>query len=99
MTQPSHRRKDIWGEDANEFRPERWEGQRRNWSYTPFSGGPQICVGQGYTMTQVSFVIARMAMRYDQITPAEGSNNLKRSWMTVLTPGEGVKVRLHVAGV
>ncbi|KAK0629352.1 cytochrome P450 [Bombardia bombarda] len=94
----THRRKDIWGEDADEFRPERWEGRRRGWEFTPFSGGPQICVGQGYSMTQVSFVIARIAMRYDKIEPAEGSNNEKRSWMTVLTPGDGVRVRLHLAG-
>ncbi|KAK0719231.1 cytochrome P450 [Lasiosphaeris hirsuta] len=92
----THRRKDIWGPDADEFRPERWEGRRRGWEYTPFSGGPQICVGQGYSMTQVSFVIARTVMRYDQIVPAKGSNNEKRSWMTVLTPGDGVRVRLHL---
>ncbi|KAK3395166.1 cytochrome P450 [Podospora didyma] len=93
----THRRKDIWGSDADEFRPERWEGRRRGWEFTPFSGGPQICVGQGYSMTQVSFVIARIAMRYDKMEPAEGSNNEKRSWMTVLTPGDGVRVRLHLA--
>lgn len=48
-------------------------------------------------MTQVSFAVARIAMRYDRIEPSPGSNNLKRNWMTVLTPGDGVKVRLHVA--
>jgi cytochrome P450 len=97
LTPCSHRSKEIWGDDANEFRPERWQGRRIGWEWTPFSGGPQICVGQGYTMTQVSFVIARIAMRYDKIMPAKGSNNEKRSWMTVLTPGDGVKVRMHVA--
>lgn len=94
----THRRKDIWGDDADRFRPGRWEGRRRGWEFTPFSGGPQICVGQGYSMTQVSFAVARIAMRYDQITPSPDSNNQKRNWMTVLTPGDGVKVKLHVAG-
>ncbi|KAG6363702.1 hypothetical protein INS49_008803 [Diaporthe citri] len=76
----------------NEFPPERWEGRRRGWESTPFSGGPQE-----YSMSQLSFAVAKMAQHYDQIRPSPGSDNQKRSWMTVLTPGAGVKVRLHVA--
>ncbi|KAI0386468.1 cytochrome P450 [Hypomontagnella monticulosa] len=93
----THRRKDLWGEDANEYRPERWNGRRKGWDFTPFSGGPQICVGQGYSVTQVSYAIARFVMHFDKIEPSPGSNNAKRSWMTVLTPGDGVKVRMHLA--
>ena len=38
-----HRRKDLFGEDADEFRPERWEHLRPGWEYLPFNGGPRIC--------------------------------------------------------
>ncbi|KAI0011489.1 cytochrome P450 [Xylariaceae sp. FL0662B] len=93
----THRRKDLWGDDANEFRPERWRGRIRGWDFTPFSGGPQICVGQGYSMTQVSYAIARIVLHFDKMEPSPGSNNAKKSWMTVLTPGDGVKVRIHLA--
>lgn len=42
-----HRRKDIWGEDAEEFNPERWSGRRLNgWEYLPFNRGPRICLGR-----------------------------------------------------
>lgn len=41
-----HRRKDVWGPDADEFKPERWEGRKLDWNYIPFSGGPRICIGR-----------------------------------------------------
>ena len=42
-----HRRTDIWGEDASEFKPERWENKRVTaWHYLPFLGGPRICIGR-----------------------------------------------------
>ena len=44
-----HRLEEYWGEDANEFRPERWIGRRPGWEYLPFNGGPRICLGREYT--------------------------------------------------
>lgn len=47
-----HRRKDIYGPDANKFRPERWEGGElkhiHSYAYLPFNGGPRICLGRKY---------------------------------------------------
>jgi cytochrome P450 len=43
-----HRRKDIWGEDADEFRPGRWEGRKIGWEFLGFSGGPRICLGREF---------------------------------------------------
>jgi len=47
-----HRRKDIYGPDAEQFRPERWEEEELKdigWAYLPFNGGPRICLGRTYT--------------------------------------------------
>lgn len=41
-----HRRKDFFGPDAEEFKPERWEKLRPGWEYLPFNGGPRICIGK-----------------------------------------------------
>ena len=41
-----HRRKDFYGEDAEDFKPERWETLRPGWEYLPFNGGPRICIGR-----------------------------------------------------
>ncbi|KAF2673138.1 putative cytochrome P450 [Microthyrium microscopicum] len=93
----AHRRKDVWGDDAHEFRPERWEGRKKGYDFIPFIAGPQICIGQQYSITQAAFVIVRMLMRYDKIERPEGVNNLKLGWQTVLAPGDGTTIRLHRA--
>lgn len=41
-----HRRSDIYGEDAEEFKPQRWNDLQPGWAYTPFGGGPRLCIGR-----------------------------------------------------
>jgi cytochrome P450 len=36
-----HRNPAFWGEDADEFNPERWEGKKPGFEYLPFNGGPR----------------------------------------------------------
>lgn len=49
-----HRRADIFGPDAEEFRPERWleDGGRLfstvGFGYVPFNGGPRMCLGREF---------------------------------------------------
>lgn len=61
-----HRRKDLYGPDADEFRPERWESGKLQprWEYLPFNGGPRICIGQQYALTEVSYVTLRIAQEF-----------------------------------
>jgi len=48
-----HRRPDLYGMDAEIFRPERWDedmpmsqdNTNAQWGYLPFNGGPRICLG------------------------------------------------------
>ncbi|KAI4116582.1 MAG: hypothetical protein LQ345_003027 [Seirophora villosa] len=45
-----HRQTALYGADANEFRPERWEGgselsNKVGWGFMPFHGGPRTCLG------------------------------------------------------
>jgi cytochrome P450 len=38
------------------FAPERWEHWTpRPWQYLPFNGGPRICVGQNFAMTEMAY--------------------------------------------
>jgi cytochrome P450 len=88
-----HRRKDLWGEDADEFVPERWEKKRpgTTWQYVPFNGGPRICIGQQFAFTETGYVLVRMVQRYDII---EGLDiDMERDWHNftiVCSPGSPV---------
>ena len=48
-------------------------------------------------MTQVAYMLARFLMRYDAMRKPVGQDNLRKGWLTVLTPGDGVKMRLRAA--
>lgn len=89
-----HRRPDLWGPDAREFKPERWENKRPGWEYLPFNGGPRICIGQQFALTELGYVLIRCIQRIDTI---DGSKIGPEKHGLTLTncPGEGVNVRLH----
>ncbi|KAJ9133787.1 Cytochrome P450 [Coniochaeta hoffmannii] len=62
-----HRRNDIYGKDVEEFRPERWEFLRVGWEFLPFSGGPRICIGQQFAVTEASYVLIRFLQSFESI--------------------------------
>ncbi|KAI5776207.1 cytochrome P450 [Geopyxis carbonaria] len=60
-----HRRKDLYGEDAEAFRPERWgeTGMGRGsggGGYLPFNAGPRVCLGQRKALEEATYVLARL---------------------------------------
>lgn len=71
-TYTMQRLKSVWGEDANSFRPERWEeGKARNWEYLPFNGGPRICLGQQFALTETAFTLVRILQTFRDIEPMD----------------------------
>lgn len=92
-----HRRKDIWGEDANEFKPERWEGRKSDWSFIPFSGGPRICLGQQYALTEAGYLVVRLLQTFDKIEWNGPTGRPRKGLGLTLFPRDGVHVRMHKA--
>ena len=63
MTQ---RRKDVFGEDALEYRPERWlDGscKPRPWEFFPFGGGRRACAGMAQARQQLRIILAEIVRR------------------------------------
>ncbi|KXT05195.1 hypothetical protein AC578_8433 [Pseudocercospora eumusae] len=90
-----HRREQEWGEDAWDFKPDRWIGRKIAADYAPFGMGPRICVGQQLTMTEMSYLMARMMQHFSEMKAPEGQDNLTKGYRVVVAPKNGVKVRLR----
>jgi benzoate 4-monooxygenase len=62
-----HHSKEIWGEDADDFVPERWERltSRQKNAFIPFSYGPRACVGRNVAEMEMKLIVATWARRYD----------------------------------
>ncbi|KAE8135207.1 cytochrome P450 [Aspergillus pseudotamarii] len=90
-----HRRKDIWGPDADDFKPGRWEGRKISWGYLPFSGGPRVCIGQQLALTEAGYVLVRLIQRFDGMQDVNAEKEIKQNVTLTSAPAQGVTVRLH----
>ncbi|EPE24762.1 Cytochrome P450 [Glarea lozoyensis ATCC 20868] len=61
---PLHVDPEIWGEDANEFKPERWQNLKQSWNFIPFMGGRRICPAQQNVLTDVACIMVRLMQKY-----------------------------------
>ncbi|KAF4544390.1 Cytochrome P450 [Lasiodiplodia theobromae] len=71
-----HRDKRFWGEDADEFRPERFEGvdlTSETVPWMPFTRGAYTCPGKQLAYIEMRGVISAVVMGFD-LTLAEGQS-------------------------
>jgi len=62
-----HRDKKVWGEDAEEFKPERWLSNDNipTEYYYPFGGGPRICIGMRLAMMDIKMVLVHLLRSFE----------------------------------
>lgn len=96
-----HRRKDIYGPDALEYRPERWQNDRLQGighGYLPFGAGARACLGREFAMLETTYMIARTIQRFPFITVPDGETlgigKEKQLLTLVVTSAEGCRLRL-----
>ncbi|EWG52238.1 hypothetical protein FVEG_11028 [Fusarium verticillioides 7600] len=96
----------VWGEDANEFRPERWlktededdeDYQRRlrkmNSADLTFGGGSRICIGRHIALIQIYKVVATLVSRYEiQLADLNVRMKIISGWFPRQT---GLFVKMH----
>jgi cytochrome P450 len=91
-----HRRTDLYGPDANEYIPERWATLRPGWEYLPFNGGPRICLGQQYALTEASYVTVRLVQEFSAIESRDPGDWVEGLTLTLCSLN-GTKVGLTPA--
>jgi len=65
----------CWGEDVEEFRPERFiDTDSYRWprnAFLPFSDGPRSCIGQRFATVEMIGIVANIVRRYRILVPDE----------------------------
>ncbi|KAJ9607305.1 hypothetical protein H2200_008378 [Cladophialophora chaetospira] len=92
--------KSIYGADAGNFQPERWEGDelaKIGWAYFPFNGGPRQCLGEDFALMEVSYTIVRLLQACPSITLPDGEaiepvGTEKQRLTLVLSSADGCRV-------
>ncbi|KAI1639290.1 cytochrome P450 [Biscogniauxia mediterranea] len=96
------RRKDLYPPvsekfaDPALFSPERWEvWTPKPWQYVPFNGGPRICVGQNFALTEMACCLTKILQKYDRLEYRGDWYAQRHEPEIVGKPSHGVPVALY----
>jgi cytochrome P450 family 135 len=89
-------RRELWGPDADEFRPERWlEGDVPAYAWIPFGGGVRRCIGASFAQLEQEIVLRAIAGSVHLEAVGEDERPVAR--FITASPSRGGEVRLAVA--
>lgn len=93
-----HRDPDIWGADANEFRPERFsdgvsKACRHHQAYVPFGLGTRVCLGKNFAMVQLKVLLSLIVSKFNfSLSPHYRHSPIFRM---IVEPEHGVLIRIQ----
>ncbi|PAK51621.1 bifunctional cytochrome P450/NADPH--P450 reductase [Paenibacillus sp. 7541] len=92
-----HRDRDAWGDDVEEFRPERFEDPSKvpHDAYKPFGNGQRACIGQQFALQEATLVLGMVLKHFDLIDHTDYQLKVKE---TLTLKPEHFTIRVRVSG-
>ncbi|KAL1198352.1 Cytokinin hydroxylase [Cardamine amara subsp. amara] len=88
-----HHDPELWGDDVNEFKPERFDGDlyggcKNKMGFLPFGFGGRMCIGRNLTTMEYKIVLSLVLSRFE-ISVSPGYRH-SPTYMLSLRPGYGL---------
>lgn len=94
-----HRLPDIWGPDAHEFNPKRFEhgiagACKFPQAYMPFGVGARICTGQHLAMTELKVILSLILSKFSFSLSPEYQHSPAYT-LVIMEPEHGVSLHMR----
>ncbi|MCM3269730.1 bifunctional cytochrome P450/NADPH--P450 reductase [Paenibacillus elgii] len=90
-----HRDKGVWGDDAEQFRPERFEDSDKipNHAYKPFGNGQRACIGMQFALHEATLVLGMILQQFQLLDPLNYQLKVKQ---TLTLKPDDFKIRVQL---
>ncbi|KAF9448070.1 cytochrome P450 [Macrolepiota fuliginosa MF-IS2] len=88
----------VWGEDAEEFHPERWLNLPKDYhptfSFLSFIAGPHSCIGKTMAILEMKAILAGLIVNFE-FDPAYDGQKAKPAAAITMKPVDGMPLRVR----
>ncbi|KAL0580962.1 hypothetical protein V5O48_001054 [Marasmius crinis-equi] len=89
---------DVWGEDATQFNPSRWEKLPDNYdstySFLSFLTGPHSCIGKAMAVVELKAVLSALLVNFE-FEPSYSGQTVQAAALISLRPEDGMPLRIR----